>query len=105
MYYTFIQNNSGGYFDSNSDVCEYVIIEANNAKHANDRATEIGLYFDGAGDCPCCGNRWDEQWDDAEGTETPLIYRESVYELFKGIFRAKCIIHRLDGSKEAVEFK
>jgi len=104
LYYTYSQNNSGGYFDSDENVSEYVIIEADNAEQANERAQEIGLYFDGAGDCPCCGDRWTEQWDDGEGTKAPSIYGKSVYETNKTIFRSRCIIHRSDGTKETVVF-
>jgi hypothetical protein len=79
MFYTFYQNNSGGNF---TGPAVYVIIEANSAKEANDRAEDIGLYFNGASedengwsrDCPCCGDRWTAQWSDADGTEKPEIY-------------------------------
>lgn len=71
-FFTFWQNNSGGYF---LEPAEYVIIEAPNAEAANARAIEAGLYFKGveAGiDCECCGDRWSEQFD--EGHEVPSIY-------------------------------
>lgn len=73
MFYTFNQNNSGGSFVYNDTVCKYVIVEANTAEEANRRAETLGLYFDGKYDCPCCGNRWSEQWD-SEGETEPLIY-------------------------------
>lgn len=61
MYYIFDQNNSGGSFDVNDNVAEYVIIEANNNEEANDKAEDIGIYFNGVNqglDCDCCGDRW-----------------------------------------------
>ena len=79
-FYTFHQNNSGGSFIKNDKLDEFVVIEANDYKHANERATEIGLYFSGvrAGiDCDCCGDRWAEQYDE-DGTESPEIYGETV---------------------------
>lgn len=63
MFYEFVQNNSGGSFVSDlaRGISTYVVIEATDHEHANVRAKEVGLYFDGisAGqDCSCCGDRW-----------------------------------------------
>lgn len=76
MFFEFTQNNSGGNFDFNESlgITHYVIIEANDFRKANDKAENIGLYFDGSLDCPCCGNRWYEQWGDVPGHKTPKIY-------------------------------
>lgn len=77
MFYTYRQNNSGGYF--RGPVC--VIIEADSAEEANFIAEEkANLYFDGHGDCHCCGNRWHTARD-TEGTEEPTLYGENI--LFK----------------------
>ena len=65
--YLFRQNNSGGHFVSNADVDRHVFIEAHTYREANDLAEAVGIYFDGAGDCPCCGNRWSSQWDESDG--------------------------------------
>lgn len=80
MWYTFNQNNSGGSFhiDKKTGITVVVIVEADSAEEANDRAENIGLYFDGIGDCPCCGDRWCSQCDDDEGTKEPKIYGMSV---------------------------
>lgn len=82
MFYTFSQNNSGGSFTFNAEagISHYVIIEADDLAEAMGKAEEIGLYFDGAGDCPCCGNRWYEPW---EVSEKPEIYGEPVTEDWK----------------------
>ena len=54
-FYVFDQNNSGGYYKGP----EYVIVESDSYTSANHMASTIGpCYFDGAGDCRCCGNRW-----------------------------------------------
>ncbi|QHZ51156.1 DUF7296 family protein [Paenibacillus larvae] len=108
MYFTFNQNNSGGFFIENDEVCEYVIIEAETAEQANKKAEEIGIYFDGCStgyDCPCCGDRWDAQYSDDKGTEEPEIYGVPVYEVKKGLFRSQAHIYRLDGSKEVVNIR
>jgi len=71
-FYTFSQNNSGGYFDGP----EYVIIEADSASEANTIALEHGIYFDGCQsghDCSCCGDRWYEAGEYG-ATDKPEIY-------------------------------
>jgi hypothetical protein len=58
-FYEFHQNNSGGSFVIDKvgiSIC--VIIEAMSAGDANDRAEDIGIYFDADADCRCCGSRW-----------------------------------------------
>ena len=63
MFYVYRQNNSGGSF---RPPAVDVIVEAPSAAEADTIAEGVGIYFDGAGDCPCCGNRWseaDEEWD------------------------------------------
>ena len=41
MFYTFYQNNSGGYTIENDDVAEFVIIEANSDKEAINKIKKI----------------------------------------------------------------
>lgn len=75
-FYTYDQNNSGGtfHFDADKGISVKVIVQALDAEEANFRAKRIGLYFDGSGDCSCCGDRWYEQWGDS-GFDTPMIYQ------------------------------
>lgn len=82
MFYDFRQNNSGGSFDFDGDrgISVSVIVEADSADEANERAEEIGLYFDGSGDCECCGDRWSSQWRDDAGDEVPSIYGQPIAE-------------------------
>ena len=59
--YKFDQNNSGGSFTVNNDLCENVIIEANSENEAIEKAESLGIYFNGVSDgcdCECCGDRW-----------------------------------------------
>lgn len=78
QWFEFSQNNSFGEWDHDPDtgIGYEVWIEATGPEHANERAEQIGLYFDGS-DCPCCGNRWHETWgsgrDDAP-TTVDLIF-------------------------------
>jgi hypothetical protein len=84
VFFTYRQNNSFGKFDADDKVAVYVIIEADSAKEADQRAQDwAGIYFNGCDqgiDCPCCGDRWSEAWDDNEGTEEPTIYGEPAQE-------------------------
>lgn len=60
-WYDFDQNNSGGVFEQNDDVSLHVFIQAESADAANQKAEDIGIYFDGCEkgwDCDCCGDRW-----------------------------------------------
>ena len=83
MFFHFRQNNTGGSFtyDDAKGISITVIIEADDATQANYLAERIGLYFDGSGDCSCCGNRWYEAWGD--GDPKPLVYGKSPRRLTK----------------------
>ena len=103
MFYTYSQNNSGGGFDYDEarGITTYVIVEAGDAEEADFRAKRVGLYFDGAGDCECCGNRWSEAWESA-GTVAPSIYetpldayeREAYFWIKRGF---NAFIHHASG--------
>jgi hypothetical protein len=84
-WYSYRQNNSGGSFiyDQSSGISVNVWIEANSAQHADDRAQSIGIYFDGSGDCSCCGNRWSSKasyWNDDPESENPPTPDEPIYK-------------------------
>lgn len=78
-FYEFRQNNSGGSFDYDEQrgISVSVIVEAVNSAEAVDKALEIGLYFNGEGDCECCGDRWYEPWRD-DGKDEPSVYDTPV---------------------------
>lgn len=72
-FYTFWQNNSGGEYDSNGNVEELVIVEADTAADANEFAESVGVYFNGVDkdiDCDCCGDRWSPV-EDENGRDVP----------------------------------
>lgn len=73
-FFNYTQNNSHGRFEAPA---HYVIIEAKNADEANSIAETLGLYFDGNGDCSCCGDRWYSVWSEEVGNDMPLLYGES----------------------------
>ena len=55
-FYEFSQNNSGGSFDVDENVCHRVIIEAKNENEAIEKFTP--MTDNQSGSCPCCGERW-----------------------------------------------
>lgn len=102
-FYEYNQNNSGGSFtlDETRGITHYVIVEAYDSDHADRLAEDIGLYFDGDGDCPCCGDRWSSSWGD--GTDTPTIYGEDVTTHISLMAwmppGLEIVVHYLDGRK------
>lgn len=85
-FYTYRQNNSGGFFD---EPALYVIVEADDSEEADERALTVGVYFDGIAeglDCECCGDRWDRA--NNKGTESPEIYGKPA-EQHNDMFRSK----------------
>lgn len=110
MFYTYRQNNSGGSFKITKKIKHFVIIEADSAKEANEKAEHIGIYFDGVEkdiDCSCCGDRWNKVLEE-DGTEKPEIYGEdaSSYlafrkQLFCGLStKEKVIVYYKNGKIE-----
>jgi hypothetical protein len=66
-YYIFDQNNTGGSFIGPA---VYVAVNGSSPEEANIKAEAAGLYFDGADDCGCCGNRWHKAYEAAETFDT-----------------------------------
>lgn len=115
MFYTYIQNNSGGYFKITKKIKHYVIIEADSAKEANEKAEHIGIYFEGVKkdrDCPCCGDRWHKVLEKG-GTKKPKIYGDNVLSYFafrRKLFywyplKKKAIVYYKDGKFEVFSEK
>lgn len=102
-FWTYHQNNSGGSFDhySKQGIGCCVAIEATDYQQANDRAENIGIYFNGCNDgrdCDCCGDRWYPAYAD-EGTEEPEEYGKPL----AGGWGISSYVHYLDGKIEARE--
>jgi hypothetical protein len=103
-FFHYSQNNSGGSFDIDDSVAHHVIIEAYDARDANNRARDVGIYFNGCEtgqDCECCGDRWYEAYSDG-GDPEPLLYGQPPEE-YKDMFGKPglpvCHVYHLDGSK------
>jgi hypothetical protein len=79
VFFAFRQNDSGGWFQREPDIDHTVVIEAYDRDDAVRRAESLGLYFDGYGDCECCGPRWDEPGND--GDEQPVVWGDPVQNL------------------------
>ncbi len=107
-FYTFNQNNSGGYFivSDNYGVCEFVIIEAATFYDAYSKLESIGDNVSNMFNyCTCCGERWSNYGDDDDGTETPEIYGVEVFKIKKEHFVSRCFIHYYDGTIKGLVFK
>jgi hypothetical protein len=107
-FFTFDQNNSGGFFHTTEKLTCYVIIEAENAEQATIKATSLGIYFDGCAtgkDCDCCGDRWYRPWD-GDGDDVPLVAGRAPAEyLKKWPYRnaepgREIVVHYADGRVE-----
>jgi hypothetical protein len=109
-FYNYRQNNSGGSFELNDSVSYNVIIEANSGAEADERAEEIGMYFNGCEkdmDCPCCGDRWYSAQDE-EGDTTPLLFRkpaEEHFECWAKLGDVYCYVYYLNGEVQALRKK
>jgi hypothetical protein len=107
-FFHYSQNNSGGSFNyDEKGITHHVDIEAPTAESADRRAESIGLYFDGAGDCPCCGDRWSSAYGD--GDAVPSVYSEPLSEAWGSGGRfpmrwmkpnPEAVVHFLDGRIE-----
>jgi hypothetical protein len=88
MWCGFRQNNSGGDFviDEHRGIGPNVWIEADSVDEANEIAMGLGIYFDGVEDgedCPCCGDRWYEAWEEHEA---PIIHPQYNFEWHHAIY-------------------
>lgn len=61
-FYEFDQNNSGGTFDVDENVCHRVIIEATSQEHAC--AIFEPMIYSQTSSCACCGDRWSPEYAD-----------------------------------------
>lgn len=91
-FYEYVQNNSGGKFTVNKFLCHRVIIEA------DEKLEALGGYFDGEGDCPCCGDRWYRAHRSLQFPMEIAGFPGDTAELLAKMYKAK--IKRL-GTKKA----
>jgi len=100
-WFHFSQNNSGGFFVENDDVCEEVFIQAESAAAAIVKAE---TFCDNSDSCPCCGDRWSFYVNDDDGTPEPTIYGEPISSVTWTGFRKKAKLHFVDGRTETYNF-
>lgn len=83
MFYEFDQNNSGGSFIVDDNVCHRLFIEATNEEEAIAKAEDLGCYWNGVAngiDCSCCGDRWTPYADEINLLEFATSgYKVSAY--------------------------
>lgn len=105
MFYTFIQNNSGGEWIFNENLAHFTIVEANTYDDALEIAEKLEIYFNGVArgiDCSCCGDRWDDY--NNNNSQTPKIYEKDISEQtfyhWGKDTDAQVIVHYLNGDKK-----
>lgn len=99
-WFRFSQNNSGGYFVENENVCEEVFVQARNAAEAIAKAE---TFCDNSDSCRCCGDRWSFWVEDSDGTDEPMFCDEPVRMAKKSSYRGKAKLHHFDGHVETIE--
>ena len=106
-WYEYSQNNSGGSFDVDDDVCHRLFIEAERPEFANIIAQDKGVYFGGGGDCPCCGDRWSpaDSWDEVKLDGITIEEHAQQVADDWGWTSPDCYIYYADGRKEAIYSK
>lgn len=101
-FYLFTQNNSGGDFDVDENVCHHVIIEANDESYAKQLFEP--MIEDQSGSCECCGPRWG-----CTDPDEVVMFSESLHEYAQKLANMsfvfsspEVIIHHLDGNKTKI---
>lgn len=98
LWFSYRQNNSGGYYVRDENVDEWVFVQALNRKEADARAE---MFLDNSDSCPCCGDRWYFGWDDDEpGDLEPMIYGEPVSRPMESGREYAYVLHFADGRRE-----
>jgi hypothetical protein len=102
-YYMWRQKNTGGSFITDDDVSRFVVIEAEGYDQAEEKAFDLGIYYNGVDserDCSCCGDRWYEgdlvELKDGDTIEDYLQREEDEYPCRDTM----TILHLADGSKK-----
>lgn len=107
-FYTFRQNNSGGFFvaDDKTGVGTFIIIEAMDINQAVEHFSAI----EGKQEhnwCHCCGERWSpELMDEDDAEEKPSLYGRYVFDDGHNMWtRMHAFIHYMDKTIVKVEIK
>lgn len=98
MFYTIVQNNSGGLIIRNKDVSDAVCVEANSIEQA--KGLLMSITANHRHYCPCCSPRWEFDLDEDDECDVPHIWGEPLDEIDD--FNGDVIIHFLDGRKQKI---
>lgn len=104
-FYEFNQNNSGGFFDVDENVCNYVIIEASSADEAIRKLRP--MIANQSESCPCCGERWSLDYYDvidfSDKFESIEDYMQHIADEQWGVWTEPLArIFYKDGSKKEI---
>ena len=84
-FYMWRQNNTGGSFITDGDLSRFVVIEAESYDKAEEKALNLGIYYNGVDsdrDCACCGDRWYEgdlvEIEDGDTIEAGVFNVEAI---------------------------
>jgi len=100
-WYHFRQNNTGGSF---TGPAISIYVQATDSEEADRIAEDNGAYFDGSGDCMCCGFRWNESWgaeDDDFDIEDIRSAESHRWAVMEGVQTSLIVF--ADGKKEEVQ--
>ncbi|WP_406867242.1 hypothetical protein [Paraburkholderia fungorum] len=100
-WFRFSQNNSGGHFVVDENVCEEVFVQARSADEAIAKAE---TFCDNSDSCPCCGDRWSFRVDEDDIGDEPTLYGELLSSMKKDYFRKQAKLHHFDGRVETFVF-
>ena len=105
-FFEFSQNNSGGFFDVDDNVCHNVVIEANDKNHAI--SIFAPMIENQSHSCPCCGDRWMPEYAD----EIDMKFDNNTFQSIEqycqfianryGWTKPDYRIHFLDGTKKDI---
>ena len=95
FWFEFLQNNSGGYYREDEDVCELVYVQAHTAKEAVEKAKQ---FCDNDNSCECCGDRWSFRINDMDGWDVPMLYGKPLETSPSNYFLKKAKLHKFDGT-------
>lgn len=98
-WYSYWQNNSGGWFDLTVGL--WVYVQAESEEQAETLGEKHGMYFDGEKDCPCCGPRWGGVWEECTDEEIDTL-KEKLEET-TGDVDVRLVY--IDGSTQACTYK
>jgi hypothetical protein len=103
-FFMWSQNNSGGHFVVNENLTWRVVIEADTYEQAEQKAFDLGVYYNGCDDdrdCSCCGDRWyrGKEWDAKD--QTLEEYLQDYADEY-GWESPSVIIHYADGTKGTI---